>query len=68
MEQYLMAGALPFSLAGRRFTPASATLPDLVEWDALWSALEMQRYGAAPQADDLAATEACVQRTEQAWT
>ena len=49
----------------------SATLPDLAsDWDALWSALEMQRYGAgAIQADDLAETlRSLAQRTEQAWT
>jgi hypothetical protein len=74
MEQYLMAKLKwERSALTREAVHATLgeTLPDLAsEWDALWSALEMHRYGAsAIQADDLAETlRSLAQRTEQAWT
>ena len=74
MEQYLMAKLKWERSALTReavHATLSATLPDLAsDWDALWSTLEMQRYGAgAIQANDLAETlRSLAQRTEQAWT
>ena len=74
MEQYLMAKLKWERSALTReavHATLSDTLPDLAsEWDALWSALEMQRYGAsAIKADDLAETlRSLAKRTEQAWT
>ena len=74
MEQYLMA-KLKWERSSLTREAVHATLgeilPDLAsEWDALWSALEMQRYGASTiQVDDLAETlRSLAQRTEQAWT
>ena len=74
MEQYLMA-KLKWERSALTREAVHATLNDKLpslaaEWDALWSSLEMQRYGAsATPADDLADTlRSLAQRTEQAWT
>ena len=74
MEQYLMA-KLKWERSALTREAVHATLnntmPSLAaEWDALWNALEMQRYGASTiKADDLAETlRSLAQRTEQAWT
>jgi len=74
MEQYLMA-KLKWERSALTREAVHATLNDKMpalaaEWDALWSALEMQRYGAsAIKADDLAETlRSLAKRTEQAWT